>query len=133
MAKRRSVSYYNSIKVYRREWRAKQVQRCMLCLDARKPEKLQVHEIDRKSQAPNNWWPLEDEDGNDINGCNGILTCGLCHATKLDTMPHAKQLAIKLISDPDHFNLKAWLSIKPRPSSYVTMEEVMEEVRKMMP
>lgn len=122
--KRKSVSYYNSIKVIRREWKHSMKRRCMLCLRVLPWEKLEIHEIDRRSQLPNKWWPE--------NGCNGLLTCRQCHMERLDSMPHAEQLAYKLVQDPENFNLAAWLSQKPRGPEYVTMAEVMEHVRELI-
>lgn len=119
--KRRSVSYYNSIKVCRREWKASTPDFCMYCLKPFPDLKLQVHEIERRSHAHNKWWPE--------SGCNGLKLCERCHAGEFSTMPHAKQLAVKLIQDPECFDLGEWLSIKPRPPEYVTLREVLEYVK----
>ena len=120
---RRSVGYYNSIKVYRREWKAKHPQKCMYCGDDKNPLKLEIHEIERRSQATNKWWP--------IDGCNGLLLCNHCHQTYFSSMPHVKQLAVKKKMDPVHYNLRMWLRIRPRPLTYVTEYEVDVALREM--
>ena len=96
----------------------------MYCLRPFPEIKLEVHEIDRKSQCPNAWWP--------ISGCNGLKLCTECHSDEFATMPHAKQLAVKLIQDPGCFDLKEWLSVKPRAPNYVTMEEIMGYVKELL-
>jgi hypothetical protein len=120
--KRRAVSYYNSIKVDRREWKAEQKEQCCYCLAKIPYDRLEIHEIERKSQAPNRWG-LE---------CNYLLLCRTCHAGPFATMPHAKQLAVKLIQNPNDFDLKEWLTIRPRPWSYCTMAEVVQEMRDLL-
>lgn len=100
----------------------------MYCKCERPPIKLDVHEIERKSHATNRWWKITDH-GKHVNG---LKLCRTCHMEHFDTMLHAKQLAIKLIEDPDNFDLDAWLSIKPRPSTYVTMSEIMEYVKELI-
>lgn len=120
--KRRAVKYSNSIRVDRREWRHSMPQMCMHCDWDEKPKLLEVHEIERRSQAVNRWW----------HRCQGLLLCHACHSGIYDSMPHARQLAVKYLKDPEHYDLEAWLKIKPRPSTYVTEEEVMREVRDLL-
>lgn len=109
--------YYRSIRKDREAWREEMPPRCMKCLkkfdDWRWSE---IHEIEKRSQAPNNWWAR----------CSAILLCNPCHWEMDDAAewPHAKQLAIKWLRDPENFDLDAWLAIKPRPDSYVTVEEI---------
>jgi hypothetical protein len=122
--KRKSVSYYNSIKVIRNEWKQSMPERCMWCEGSFPRIKLEVHEMERKSHARNRWWP-ED-------ACNGLVLCPHCHSEYFATMPHAKQLAVKLLEDPNHFNLQGWLEVGGRPDSYVTMEDIVEEVKELL-
>jgi len=122
--KRRAVSYYNSIKVARREWKADLPEQCMSCLRKMPDNKLETHEIERKSHLHNRWWPE--------SGCNGLKLCHECHAGPFATMEHSRQLTFKLIHDPDHFDLQEWLSLKPRPWSYCTMSEIMEHVKDLL-
>jgi hypothetical protein len=70
-----------------------------ICLPSRH---LEIHEIERRSAAPNRWW----------SPCNALLLCPKCHATDFAAMPHARQLAIKLVKDPEDFDLDEWLLIK---------------------
>jgi hypothetical protein len=125
MAKRRAVSYYNSIKVCRREWKHSRPRRCMSCMEVFPWDRLEVHEIERRSMASNKWWPITDEGRH----CNGLLLCRECHSGQFATMPHAKQLALKAVMDPENYDLQAWLDIKPRPSTYATQEEVDEYMK----
>ena len=46
-------------------------------------------------------------------------------------MAHAKQLAVKLARDPEHFDLAEWLAIGSRPATYVTAEEVKAEYKRI--
>lgn len=115
--------YYASIKADRDAWRQSQPQRCMRCLRA--PGKvyagretilwLEVHEIEHRSQAPNNWW----------HRCSALLLCHYCHPKMGGKeWPHARQLALKYRMDPANYDLAAWLAIKPRPDTYVTEDEI---------
>ena len=92
--------YYQSIKDVREQWREQQEQRCMYCLVLRGP--FEVHEIERRSQATRSWG----------SPCNYLLLCNYCHGTTFAAMPHHRQLAVKLVSDPDEFDLQGWLAIK---------------------
>jgi hypothetical protein len=74
----------------------------MFCKAAPSWPPLAVHEIERRSQAPTRW----------AAGCNYLLLCEPCHAGPFATMPHARQLAVKLVADPKHFDLQAWLRLK---------------------
>ena len=83
---------------------------------------LEVHEIERKSHAPKSWG----------NTANYLLLCQRCHAGVFATMPHAKQLAVKLIKDFEHFDLYEWLRIRDpelRAPERVTMDEVLSHLR----
>ena len=101
----------------RSTWKREQLSRCMFCgLSPHWPE-LQVHEIERRSQAPRTW----------AQRCNFLLLCQSCHAGPFATMPHAKQLALKYLRDPLHYDLQEWLRIKDptcRAPARVTQEEV---------
>lgn len=109
-------AYYRSIKRDREAWRDEQKPRCMKCLKAfgglRWPE---IHEIEKRSQAPKSWGQR----------CNYLLLCNPCHWEMDDAeWTHARQLALKFRMDPEHFDLAAWLAIKPRPATYVTEDEI---------
>ncbi len=109
--------YYLSIKQDRYDWRDDQPQRCMKCLKRfggfRRPE---IHEIERRAQAPKNW----------AQRCNYLLLCNPCHWDMDDAeqWPHARQLALKRRMDPVHFDMRLWLAIKPRPETYVTLDDI---------
>jgi len=73
----------------------------MIC---RKPESwpgLQIHEIVRRSRAPNRWG----------HPCNYLLTCQSCHDGRLATMRYADQLAYKLRCDPLNYDLTQFMLI----------------------
>ena len=108
------------LKARREQWRASQPQRCWdkECRGGALWLGLQVHEIERKSQAPKRW----------CHECNFALLCAECHGGRWATMPHAKQLAYKLVHDPEHFDLGKWLSLQPRGPRYVTMADISEHL-----
>ncbi len=95
--------------------------RCMGCgqLDCQRGLPLAQHEIERRSQAPLRW----------AADCNYLLLGERCHAGPFDTMPHARQLAHKLVCDPDHYDLEAWLRLRDpelMAPNRVTQAEVAE-------
>lgn len=102
----------------RQEWAEaawKRIRVCMGC--GRSPAWYEVHEMERRSQAPKTW----------AHPCNYLLLCRTCHAGPFATMEHAYQLAHKLYWDKEHFDLEAWLRLKDRElvaPRRVTMEEV---------
>lgn len=78
---------------------------------------LEVHEVERRSQAPTRW----------KHTCNYLLLCANCHGREFDSMPHAKQLAHKLYWDAGCFDLDAWLRLKDptlKAPQRVTLAEV---------
>lgn len=108
--------YYRSIRKDREAWRDEMPPRCMRCRkkfdDWRWSE---IHEIEKRSQAPKSW----------ARRCNYLLLCNPCHwGMDEPEWTHARQLALKRRMDPEHFDLVAWLAIKPRPATYVTMDEI---------
>lgn len=109
-------SYAQRVSASRKKWRESQPQRCMNCGSRRW---LEVHEIERKAQAPRAWGHV----------ANYLLLCAACHHGEFDTMSHSQQLALKWLKDREHYDLEQWLSLKPRPSTYVTQEEVSAHVR----
>ena len=64
---------------------------------------LETHEMERKSQAPHHRW---------ANLYNYFRTCKKCHMDDLAAMPHAKQLAYKIIYDTHNFEIENWLKLK---------------------
>lgn len=94
----------------RRAWASEMPAPCMAC---RTTLGTDIHEIERRGQAPLRW----------AHRCNYLLVCRLCHAGDLVNMPHAKQLAIKLLEDRENFDLEAWNAIRNRQ---VTLPEVMQ-------
>lgn len=96
-----------------------QMPRCMACGESPRWPPLAVHEIERRSHAPRSW----------AHRCNYLLVCTACHEGPFATMPHAQQLAYKLIADPEGFDLQAWLRLgdpELRAPNRVTMDEVNE-------
>ena len=88
----------------RREWadeaNRRMRGRCMGC--GRKPQRqLHVHEIERRAHSPR--WAAR---------CNYLLLCQECHAFSFDCMGHSRQLAHKMICDPEHYDLQQWLRIR---------------------
>lgn len=60
-----------------------------------------------------------------------LRTCRWCHQEKLDTMPIAEQLAIKMVRDPIHYDRSRVLEIMGRADTAVTQDEV-DEVMEVM-
>jgi len=114
----RAKSYYNSIKVGRKAWKMSQPEECSYCLKKLPWDRLECHEMERRSHAPNRWAHVE----------NYLLLCHECHAGPFAAMNHKRQLAVKLLADPENFSLEGFLAIKPRAPQYVTMREVIEEL-----
>ena len=80
----------------------------------------QTHHIQRRSSCYPNWHDVE---------CNLLACCALCHETRLASMPHAEQLAMKLLNDPLAYNLEMWLHCRDGPvlrsAERVTGEDVL--------
>lgn len=91
-------------------------QLCMWCGKASKWPGLEVHEICRRSRASRSWGINE----------NYLLLCQPCHSDLFATMPLARQLAVKKIKDPLHYDLEKWLEI--RKTGEVDAEAVEAEV-----
>lgn len=116
-----ATEYYASIRASREAWRASVRQWCMLC--DYPWNDLEVHEIQSRSSAPTRW----------ASECNYLLLCGFngCHA-KVQNWSQAAQLALKLVRDPAHFDIQAWLRIRDpelRAPDRVTMAEIAEHLR----
>lgn len=118
------TEYERKIMEDRLDWRLSQVQRCMYCGQEPSFLPLAVHEIERRSHAPDRWGVR----------CNYLLVCDKCHSGPFATMPHAKQLAVKWICDTEHFDLDAWLRLRdPRLQApkRVTMAEIIYYIRRL--
>lgn len=101
----------------REQWRMEQSQVCMYCGGNKSYLPLQVHEIERRSQCPTRW----------DNRVNFLLLCSVCHSGPFATMPHADQLAVKMVADPENYDLESWLRLKDpqlRAPNRVTQVEV---------
>lgn len=108
--------YYKDNQEDREAWRDEMPELCMRCGGRRL---LQTHEMERRSQAPKTW----------AHRCNYLLLCEDCHAGPFAAMPHPWQLAFKLVRDPKHFDLKAWLMLRDpdlRAPDRVTLEDIAE-------
>jgi 5-methylcytosine-specific restriction endonuclease McrA len=79
----------------RNRWRDEQPSRCMNC-KASGMVTLDVHEIVRRSRAPMSW----------CCQANFLLVCRQCHDLRFPNMPVVNQLVIKLLKDPDCFDLE---------------------------
>lgn len=116
------TDYARKVRPERQSWRESMRPECMYCYRAEYGGTwLEVHEIERKSQAAGRWGER----------CNYLLLCPSCHATHFASMPHARQLAVKLINDPKHFCLASWLRIKDpelKAPERVTLEDVVAHV-----
>ena len=95
--------YYDLINADRERWRDEVPDDCMRCGQAERQYVLDIHEIERKAQAPKRWWP--------VSGCNGLKLCRPCHKI-VGMWGHSQQLALKMIADPNHYDLKEWHLIR---------------------
>lgn len=106
--------YYASIKADRNEWRESVRQACMSC---GWQAMLQIHEMERRSHAAGRWG----------HRSNYLLLCQRCHEELFAAMPHARQLAFKLVRDPRNFDLQSWLTLRDpelKAPERVTMEDI---------
>ena len=110
--------YERSISPDRKAWRESQPDKCMVCRSS--DVVLEVHEIAKRSSAPKTWG----------NRLNYLLLCQSCHReveASREVWPLARQLALKLVRDPKHFDLKSWLALYyPNAPERVTWAEVAE-------
>lgn len=104
--------------VDRKAW-ASTFAKCWMCgVKDRFGLPLETHEIERRSHGPRLRW---------AHRCNYFRACRQCHEGPLATMPHAKQLAYKQLSDHRHYDLSLWLKIRDpdlRAPKRVTQEDV---------
>jgi hypothetical protein len=117
--------YYASIKKDRDAWAKSKHQRCMLCGIFIKS--LDIHEILRKSQAPKTWaFPA-----------NYLLLDRFCHnspeiaSTTRENL--ITQLAVKLIRDPENYDLQTWITTRhSKATSYISEKEVRSRASLLM-
>lgn len=107
----------------RNKWRDSLIDpdRCMYCGKGDGWPGLQIHEIERRSQAAGRW----------AHTANFLVLCEQCHADEFGAMPHARQLAVKLLKDAEHFDLSAWLKIKDpelRAPERVTLRDISQHL-----
>lgn len=120
-SKGKAAKYYESVKEERVAWARRKKQACMACGATNVWPALQIHEIERRAHCPDTW----------CHPSNLLYLCEPCHAGDFASMPHARQLAVKWLADPDGFHLMHWLRLKDpllRAPHRVTMAEVMEWV-----
>jgi hypothetical protein len=120
--------YYLSIADDRNAWRDIFTQ-CMWCSHnrtwvsvSRGAHELDIHEIERRSHAPRSWGVR----------CNYLRLCRECHQGMFASLDHAHQLAVKLVADPDHFDLDAWLRIRDpelTAPNRVTLSDIAQYLR----
>lgn len=117
--------YARQVRDDREDWRAVTPDFCMWCGAAGQASfgysPLHIHEMERRSHASGRWGVR----------CNYLKLCNDCHADVFDTMPHAKQLAVKLVKDPDHFDLEQWLRLRDPAllaPERVTMDDIVQHL-----
>lgn len=87
---------------------------------------LEIHEILRRSQAPNKW----------AFDANYLLLCQKCHAgQKIAASNKASivyQLALKKLRDYPNYNLQEWLAVRnPRAMEFITEAEIDECLKQL--
>lgn len=118
-----STAYSRRVNDDREAWRSSMLLECMYCGRAELGSAwLEVHEMERKGQAAGRWGTR----------CNYLLLCPFCHDKHFANMDHSRQLAVKLINDPEHFDLDEWLLIYDptlRAPERVTLGDIMEHLQ----
>ena len=90
----------------------------MACLTVTSQSDLHCHEMVRRSTAPKSWGVR----------ANYLLLCAQCHeGFHRGNIQLATQLAIKLIEDPKHFNLRTINKISCRQK--IGLEQVVKYAR----
>jgi len=105
---------------HRKAWREAQ-KHCWLCGTLAIntwPPKIECHEIARGVHREE---AVEES-------CCWIATCQRCHEAHLDSMPIARQLALKKINDPENYDRVGVNRMRNRADEAVTEGEVMVEV-----
>ena len=118
----RATDYAADVREDRLDWAQSQEPLCMWCGGEPGWHGLEIHEIERKSHAAGRWG----------RRCNYLLLCQPCHAGPVASAPHEKQLACKLLCDPDWFNLEDWLRIADpelRAPERVSLRDVVRYLR----
>lgn len=116
------MDYYLTVRDDRELWRKQTPDACMYCGQMNVHFPLEIHEIERKSHAPERWGVRS----------NYLKLCRYCHSHEFAAMPHAKQLAVKLCRDIDNFDLDEWLRIRDpelRAPERVTLQDVVQYLR----
>ena len=85
------------------------------------PPTLETHDIARG----------QNRDKAKSERCNLVRACQRCHQGRLDGMPVARQLAIKLLSDPDGYDLVRVNRLRNRADSAITDGEVLMEIHEL--
>jgi len=112
------MSYYDEIKDDRNEWRAMFCHgRCMVC--GQHSSVLDCHEMHSRARAPRKWG----------RRANYLAVCRECHSGVIVNMPLSKQLAYKLLNDPDHFDLYVMSEITGRQ---VLLRDVVAQLKFIM-
>ncbi len=101
--------------------RADYLKRVWLCECCCKRESTQVHEI----VGGSNRWITEHE------RCFWLAVCWFCNTQKLTAngegeYPLVRQLKLKLLADPEYFDLARVLEVAGFAPTYITIEEVRE-------
>ena len=109
--------YYASVAEDRNKWKREQVRQgvmpaCWVC-GAR--NNLVIHEMAKRSQAPNKWGER----------CNYFLACNTCNCDVLEDPTLAHQLAIKALRDPDHYDRRRVNELRGRAPDAIDAEDVM--------
>jgi hypothetical protein len=115
----KAAKYYRANKEDREDWGESMKRRCMYCLlkEGLVTGALQIHEITRRSAAPTRW----------ADRSNYLLLCQLCHSGPFAAMEPAKELAVKMLRDPEHYDIDRWLRVQDqwlRAPLRVTQSEV---------
>ena len=116
----KQADYYAEHAEARREWAQGRPPLCMVCQGKPDWRGLAVHEIERRSHSRRSF-----------TTANYLLVCSPCHEGPVATMPHAMQLAYKLLRDPAHYDLPAWLALAD-PAGRAPLRVTADDVEKIL-
>jgi len=89
---------------------------CWVCGAQDHESPLVVHEMAKRSQAPNKWGER----------CNYFLACNPCNCAILQQLGIEYQLALKLLRDPEHFDRQQVNVLRGRAPDAVSEQDLVE-------
>ena len=110
--------YYASVADDRNKWKREQTRDGFLstCWVCGSRHDLIIHEMAKRSQAPNKWGER----------CNYFLACNTCNCDVLEDPTLTHQLAIKALRDPRHYDRQRVNVLRGRAPDAIDYDDVLE-------